>query len=116
MNCADWRRKRRSFFDNSLLTSRIVPFHNVVVDSDEFSNKVLVMENSRNDLPEDGPRRCTVCGEPIFSRAVVHPECAANQTAPREKKRRKPPLKQCSSCGHKVHVRVLVCDRCGAMF
>ncbi len=59
-------------------------------------------------------RRCEICGEPIYSRATVHPECA--EQAGESRKLHEPPQKICSACGEKSHVRKQVCDNCGTMF
>lgn len=64
----------------------------------------------------DKGRCCPVCGEPIYSRASVHPECASSDSAHADNLPKQPPQKKCKQCGKRVHVRTLVCPNCGAMF
>ncbi|MBC8352261.1 MAG: zinc ribbon domain-containing protein [Planctomycetes bacterium] len=63
--------------------------------------------------PDNQLRRCAACGQPIYSRARVHPECGEKEL---DKQPSNAPLKICSDCGEKSHVRTLVCRNCGAMF
>ncbi len=62
----------------------------------------------------DEVRLCEICGEPIYSRARVHPKCAGRAGKPPAT--RKTPKKVCPVCGDKSHVRKLICDNCGTMF
>ncbi|NIP86504.1 MAG: hypothetical protein GTO03_13430 [Planctomycetales bacterium] len=73
-------------------------------------------------------KRCPICGEPSYSAAGIHPQCATVQAeAPRleqlkadKKAQQKKPQqrswkKKCLKCGTEVHVRRKVCD-CGHDF
>ena len=94
--------------------NNIISYLILIISLRLLMDKAAMSESTNGAGRLDDARVCQVCGEPIYSRARVHPDCAKSVDS--SKPVQQAPQKVCASCGEKSHVRKQFCSNCGTMF